>query len=48
MAKVGIVLNLVGALIIATAVSTLGTVVFDIDPGVLPDWAASLSTGVPR
>ncbi len=48
MARVGIVLNLVGALIIATAVYTLGTVVFDIDPGMIPDWAASMVSGMPQ
>jgi sodium-dependent dicarboxylate transporter 2/3/5 len=39
MAKVGIVLNLVGALVIAVVVYTLGSMVFHIDPSVLPDWA---------
>jgi len=47
MARVGIVLNIVGALVIATVVYTVGTVVFDIDPTVLPEWAASLAPGVP-
>jgi len=45
MARVGIVLNLVGALVIATVVYTLGSAVFDIDPTVLPDWATSLASG---
>lgn len=45
MARVGIVLNLVGALVIATVVFTVGTVVFGIDPGVMPEWAATLSSG---
>jgi len=48
MARVGLVLNLVGALIIATAVFTIGSVVFDIDPSVLPDWAASIASGMSR
>ena len=46
MARVGIVLNLVGALVIATVVYTIGTVVFDIDPTVLPEWATSIASGV--
>ena len=45
MARAGIVLNLVGALVIASVVYTLGLVVFDIDPGNVPDWARSLNTG---
>jgi len=45
MARVGIVLNLVGALLIAGVVYTLGPVVFDIDPSALPEWATSLASG---
>jgi sodium-dependent dicarboxylate transporter 2/3/5 len=45
MARVGIVLNLVGALVITGLVLTVGTVVFDIDPSVVPDWAESMSSG---
>jgi len=41
MARVGILLNLVGALIIATVVYLVGPVVFDLDPGTLPSWAAA-------
>ncbi len=47
MARVGIVLNLVGALLIAGVVYTLGSVVFDIDPSVLPEWATSIASGPP-
>ena len=43
MARAGIVLNLVGALVIALVVYTAGLVVFDIDPGNVPDWARSVS-----
>ncbi len=43
MARAGIFLNLIGVLVIATIVYTLGLVVFDIDPAVLPEWARSLS-----
>jgi sodium-dependent dicarboxylate transporter 2/3/5 len=45
MARVGIVLNLVGALVIAGVVYTLGSAVFDIDPSVLPEWATSMASG---
>jgi hypothetical protein len=46
MAKVGIVLNLVGALVIAVVVYTLGSMVFHIDPSVLPDWAIPLTSSL--
>jgi len=45
MARVGLVLNLIGAVVIAALVYTVGTVVFDIDPSVVPDWATSISSG---
>ena len=45
MARIGIVLNIVGALVITTVVFFVGTVVFDIDPSVVPDWATSIATG---
>jgi sodium-dependent dicarboxylate transporter 2/3/5 len=45
MARVGLVLNLIGALVITVIVYTLGTVVFDIDPSVLPEWAIHLAEG---
>ena len=44
MARAGIFLNLIGALVIASVVYTLGLVVFDIDPGVLPEWATSIAS----
>jgi sodium-dependent dicarboxylate transporter 2/3/5 len=47
MARVGIVLNLIGAVVIATIVFTVGLVVFEIDPTALPEWAASMATGAP-
>ena len=47
MARIGIVLNLVGALVLAAVVYTVGTVVFDIDPAVLPEWATSIAAGNP-
>ena len=46
MARIGVVLNLVGVLVIATLVLTVGTVVFDIDPTVLPEWAETMAEGV--
>jgi sodium-dependent dicarboxylate transporter 2/3/5 len=46
MARVGIVLNVIGAVVIATLVYTVGTFVFGIDPSVVPDWATSMATGV--
>ncbi len=45
MARVGIVLNLIGAVVIATIVFTIGTFVFQIEPGVVPDWATSIARG---
>jgi sodium-dependent dicarboxylate transporter 2/3/5 len=41
MARIGIVLNLVGVLVIATVFYLLGTVVFGIEPGIMPDWAVA-------
>ena len=45
MARAGIVLNLIGALVIATVVSTFGLAVLDIDLDTMPDWASSISNG---
>ncbi|MDE0177054.1 MAG: anion permease, partial [Gammaproteobacteria bacterium] len=45
MARAGIILNLIGAVVIASIVYTLGLVVFGIEPGVLPTWAESLAGG---
>ena len=39
MVRVGLVLNLVGAIVITLVFYLLGTALFDIDPAVLPDWA---------
>ncbi|MHC5008495.1 MAG: SLC13 family permease [Planctomycetota bacterium] len=41
MAKVGIVINLAGIAVIVIVFSLLGTAIFSIDPGVVPDWAAA-------
>ncbi len=43
MARTGILLNLIGVLVIATIVFTVGLTVFDIDPSVVPEWATSLA-----
>jgi len=45
MARIGLLLNVIGAVVIAALVYTVGTVVFDIDPSVVPDWATSISSG---
>ena len=45
MARAGIFLNLVGALVIATLVLTLGETVFGIESGVMPDWATEAAAG---
>jgi sodium-dependent dicarboxylate transporter 2/3/5 len=47
MARIGIVLNLIGAVVIASVVFTVGTVVFEIDPSVLPEWASSIASSIP-
>jgi hypothetical protein len=39
MAKIGLVLNLVGALVITVAFLLLGTAIFGIESGVMPEWA---------
>jgi sodium-dependent dicarboxylate transporter 2/3/5 len=39
MARVGLALNIIGALVITLVFYFLGTILFDIEPGVLPDWA---------
>ena len=43
MARTGILLNVIGVLVIATIVFTVGLTVFDIDPSVVPDWATSIT-----
>ena len=39
MARIGLLLNLVGVLVIAVVFYFLGTAVFGIKPGVMPEWA---------
>ncbi len=43
MARAGIFLNLIGALVIATLVLTLGETVFGIESGVMPEWATEMA-----
>ncbi len=45
MARTGIFLNLIGVVVIATVVFTVGLAVFDIDPSVVPEWARSIADG---
>ncbi|MYI22108.1 MAG: SLC13/DASS family transporter [Gammaproteobacteria bacterium] len=45
MARAGIFLNLIGALVIATLVLTLGETVFGIESGVMPEWATQAAPG---
>ena len=45
MARAGIFLNLIGALVIATLVLTLGETVFGIESGVMPEWATEAAAG---
>ena len=41
MAKVGLVLNLIGVVVITAVFLIVGLSVFGIEAGVLPEWAAS-------
>jgi sodium-dependent dicarboxylate transporter 2/3/5 len=43
MARAGFALNLIGVLLVTVAVYTLGLVIFDIDPGVVPEWARHMA-----
>ena len=45
MARAGIFLNLIGALVVATLVLTLGETVFGIESGVMPEWATEMAAG---
>ncbi|MCY3656136.1 MAG: SLC13 family permease [Chloroflexi bacterium] len=48
MARTGIVLNVIGVVVIATVVSTLGSAVFGIDPSSVPEWAQSAAGSLPN
>ncbi len=43
MARIGIVLNLIGAVVVTASVFTVGRIVFDIDPSVFPAWAETMA-----
>ncbi len=45
MARIGIVLNLIGALVITLIFLFLGTAIFGIDAGVMPEWATLGTVG---
>jgi sodium-dependent dicarboxylate transporter 2/3/5 len=45
MARVGIVINIIGVLVITALFYIIGTAIFSIDPGVFPEWAAQMGTG---
>ncbi len=45
MARAGLWLNLIGVVLVTVAVYTVGLAVFDIDPGVVPQWAQHLAGG---
>jgi solute carrier family 13 (sodium-dependent dicarboxylate transporter), member 2/3/5 len=45
MARAGIWLNLIGVVLVTLVVYTLGLVVFNIDPGTVPDWAVNAVNG---
>ena len=43
MARIGLLINVIGIVVISLLFATLGTAVFSIEPGVLPDWALTAS-----
>jgi sodium-dependent dicarboxylate transporter 2/3/5 len=45
MARVGIFINIAGVLVITAVFYLVGTVIFDIEPGVFPEWAKSMGSG---
>jgi sodium-dependent dicarboxylate transporter 2/3/5 len=45
MARVGIAINIIGVIVITVMFYFIGTAVFNIDPGVFPEWAAQMGTG---
>ncbi len=45
MARVGLALNLIGAVLISVVFYVLGTALFEIEPGVLPNWALVSAAG---
>lgn len=45
MARVGVFINVIGVLVITCLFYFIGTAVFDIDPGVFPEWALQMGSG---
>ena len=45
MARVGVFINIIGVIVITGLFYLLGTVVFDIDPAVFPEWAKQIGAG---
>jgi sodium-dependent dicarboxylate transporter 2/3/5 len=45
MARVGVVINIIGVLVITALFYIIGTAIFSIDPGVFPEWAQQMGTG---
>ena len=45
MARVGVAINIIGVIVITVMFYFIGTAVFNIDPGVFPEWAAQMGTG---
>jgi sodium-dependent dicarboxylate transporter 2/3/5 len=45
MARVGVFINIIGVLFITALFYFIGTAVFNIEPGVFPEWAAQMGTG---
>ncbi len=44
MARVGIVLNLIGVVVVAGLFFLIGPIVFGMDPSIVPDWAQTIAT----
>jgi sodium-dependent dicarboxylate transporter 2/3/5 len=45
MATAGVAINIIGVIVITAMFYFIGTAVFNIDPGVFPEWAAQMGTG---
>jgi sodium-dependent dicarboxylate transporter 2/3/5 len=45
MARVGVVINIIGVLVITALFYIIGTAIFSVDPGVFPEWAQHMGTG---
>lgn len=45
MARVGVLINIIGVLVITALFYIIGTAIFSIDPSVFPEWAQHMGTG---